>query len=222
MWSVRVVWALVLALAAGCLPPLPPWWNVPPLDPAVTFAAHRESRGLVIDRLSADGPATLVAIGSPWDPAFRLEQQHGTSAIISSRNGRATVRSADGASAQLLGQVDAELDEGAIRFMLQPGPGEVLRTTIFHRLGGGEGRALRRSVKSNLEIRGEYRADLQDASGALVGWLRVRVGKYQAYTRIYDGVVPRSVDGPLVAAAAQMLDAEIDHIEASVANDVYL
>jgi len=220
MTGSRGVWVVMMALVAGCLPP---WWHVPPLDPRVTFAAHRESRGLVIDRLSSssDGPAELVAAGSPWDPAFRLEQRHGPAAIISSRNGRAAVRT-EGASSSLLGQVDAELDDGAIRLTLQPGPGEVVRTTVFHRLGGGQGEALGRSARSVLEVRGEYRADLKDASGALIGWLRVRVGKYQPYPRIYDGVVPSSVNGALVVAATQMLDAEIDHIEASVPSDVYL
>jgi len=214
----RVVCGIVLALAAGCLPP---WWHTPPLDPTVTFAAHRESRGLVIDRLNDAGSAELVAEGPPWDPSFRLERQHGRTAVISSRNGRATVRLGEGASASLVGQVDAELDGGAIRFTLQPGPGEVVRTTVFHRIGA-QGETLRRSAKNILEVRGEYRADLTSASGALIGWLRVRVGKYQAYTRIYDGVVPSSIDGALVAATVQLLDAEIDHLEANVPNDVYL
>jgi hypothetical protein len=98
----------------------------------------------------------------------------------------------------------------------------MVRTTVFHRLGRAQGEALGRSARSVLEVRGEYRADLNDESGALIGWLRVRVGKYQAYPRIYDGVVPSSVDEALVVAATQMLEAEIDHIEANVPSDVYL
>jgi len=214
----RVVLATVLVLAAGCLPP---WWHTPPLDPTVTFAAHRESRGLVIDRLG-DGPATLVAAGGPWDPSLRVEQRYAPTRVIYSRHGRATVRTGDEGGGRLLGQVDAELDGGAIHFTLQPGPGEVVRTTVFHRLGASQGQALGRSVKNVLEVRGEYRADLKSASGSLIGWLRVRVGKYQPYPRIYDGVVPSSIDGALVVAAAQLLDEEIDHIEANVPNDTYL
>jgi hypothetical protein len=213
----RVVLVLVPMLAAGCLPP---WWHTPPLDPTVTFAAHRESRGLVIDRLG-DGPATLVAAGSPFDPSFRLESRYGPARKISTRHGRATVRSGEEGSERLIGQVDAELDGGAIHFTLQPGPGEVVRTTVFHRLGSSRGEALSRSAKNAIEVRGEYRADLQSASGSLIGWLRVRVGKYQPYPRIYDGVVPSSIDGAFVVAVAQMLDAEIDHIEASAPSDPY-
>jgi len=209
----------ILVLVAGCQPP---WWQAQPLDPVVTFAAHRESRGVVIDRLAGDGSALLIPAGSPWNPETRLEQRHTPVATIYPEGSQATVRSADGATGRLLGHVEAQWDAGAIRFLLRPSTGDAIRTSVFHRLGTTTEPPLHRYAKTVFDLHGDYRADLQDASGTTVGWMRVQVGRYQAYTRIYDGVIPPSVDGALVAAAAQMLDSEIDHIEANASTNVYL
>ena len=213
----RVAWVTVALLVTGCVPP---WWRMPPLDPTLTLAAHRESRGVVFDRLAPDGAAELVPSGSPWDPATRLEQAHVPVAIIACRGSRATVQSARSPSTTL-GAVDAEWDQGAIRFVLRPITG-VVRTSVFHRIGGGDPPVLRRFARTVFDLRGDYRADVQDPTGSLVGWIRVRIGRYQPYPRIYDGVVPPFVDGALVAAMVQMLDAEISHIDDRILSDVYM
>jgi hypothetical protein len=96
-----------------------------------------------------------------------------------------------------------------------------MQSTAFDRIDGRVvTAALSSQAQTVLDVRGTYRAQLQDSTGAAVGWLRVQISPYQAATRIYDGVVPPSLNGPLATAAVALVDYDVDYIEGH-ALDVY-
>jgi len=121
------------------------------------------------------------------------------------------------------GGVDVYWDHGAIRFAFRPADASsAFRTDVFARIDGRRtAPVLGPAVVTNLDVRGVYRAELRDANGAAVGWLRVSVSSFDVPPRVYDGAVPATVGPQMISAALARLDAEIDWIEAH-ATDVYL
>lgn len=118
--------------------------------------------------------------------------------------------------------VEAYPEHGAIRLTFKPADGSALSTGMFERIDGSVApAALGLPAETVLDVRGVYRADLHDATGATVGWLRVRVSPFDVAPRIYDGNVPATLSPQSLTTALAQLDAEIDRIEAH-AQDVYL
>ncbi len=189
-----------------------------PVDSGATFAAHQEGRRFTIDRPANSPPDTIRwadTFRGPGDPAFAWRQGDAVRAAYWVDGARTvTVRDGTSVSAQPGGAVLSSWDENAIRLRFQPVTGAVLLTDTFDRLGGGTGPArLSRATQTILDIRGDYRAVVRDTEGTDVGWLRVRVGPYQAAQRVYDGALPRAVSNELAAAAMLALADEIDWIE---------
>jgi hypothetical protein len=202
-----------LGVAGGCA--VAP--RAVPVDPNVNFAAHSEHRGLVIDRMPDAQPAVLVTAGwVPFSggPTFLLRRDDATVAAVWVEDAHATVRRGSESTAAAIGHVDASWQEGAILLTITPEGGGGFRTGTFQRVGGGSmSAALGQRADTTLDVRGVYRAELLDASGAPAGWLRVRVSPYQEAGRIYDGVLPAAVNGPLAAAAVARLDSEVEWVE---------
>jgi hypothetical protein len=120
------------------------------------------------------------------------------------------------------GVVDAYWEHGAIRLAFRPAVASGFSTDVFERIDGRRVAAVLGSpVETNLDVRGVYRAELRDMSGAPVGWLRVRVSPFDAPPRVYDGSVPATLSPQMITTALARLDAEIDRIEAH-APDVYV
>ena len=215
--STRFVSALAtLALLAGCMTP----GAIKP-EPGVNFTAHRVSSGLAIDRLPDGRVGKLVSSGQWRGPRWVLEQKGAPAAAIWSAPGDYTVRRSPSDGSALIGHVTAAWTEGAIALTFRPAWGPSVTSTLFNRLGSRAPEVLRMYAKTQLDVRGDYRATLYDAAQNDVGWLRLRVSPYQDAPRIYDGNIPSSLDAALVVAAAQMLDREVDYIENHAAEDVY-
>jgi len=196
-----------------------------PVDPGVTFAAHRERGGLAIDRLKGGGPGTLQAPGwlrAPDAPTYLLRTDGETRAALwAFGRSRVLVRREPSTHAESLGEVTASWEDGAIRLTLYLPAGTSFHTDAFTREGGGTGPGtLSRTAQTVLDVRGTYRAAVHNGSGAAAGWLRVRVSPYQEAARIYDGVLPPEIDDGLAAAAAVAIDTEVTWVE-DHALDVY-
>ncbi|HLY37234.1 MAG TPA: hypothetical protein VKU61_04320 [Candidatus Binatia bacterium] len=193
---------VVLALAAAaCRAPR----STLPVDPGVTFAAHRDGDGFVVDRTRAGETGVLAARGRLHDPdapsfVLRVGDEARTGLWIV---GHTRVLARDGTSNRgpRVGEVLSAWDDGAIRLTLYPRSGTPLETDTFHAVGG---RVLARSAGAS----GAYRAALRDTNGAEVGWLRVDADA----PRAYDAVLPERVDDAVAAAAAAALDAELGWI----------
>ncbi len=211
MRGARVV--LTLLLAAGC-----GFGNRKvAVESGVTFAAHIEHEGIVFDRYPGGGHAIAKPRSGfrlPGSPAFVLERD-GTRAAAFWLPAPSTVevRATDESSAMLIGEVIPDWDDDAIRLTLRRGDAAPLHTETFAREWGGATAALSRSTRSNLDLRGSYRARLRDASGTDVGWLRVRVGPFLDAPRIYDGVLPGDVVPEVTVATVLALSSELDWIE---------
>jgi hypothetical protein len=212
----------VFMLASGCtVAPRPV-----PVARGVDFAAHVEHRGLVVDDMAGGSPAALVpAAWLPWSggPRFLL-QHHGETmaAVWIPKAGRVIVRQSSDPQSPLIGEVDAAWKDGAIHLTFLPAGGPVLQSSTFDRIDGRVvTAALSSQARTVLDVRGVYRAEVRDAQGNPVGWMRARISPHQTATRIYDGVLPASLNGPLTTAAFALLDAEVDYIE-DHALDVYL
>jgi hypothetical protein len=190
--------------------------HVVPVDPGVNFAAHRESRGLVIDRMAGVHPAVLVPAGWWWfgsGPRFLLRADATTLATLWQHSGDFIVRRGTDQTTATLGWVRAGWDHGAITLALTPTGVAGVNTSMFRRLDGRPApAALGQHADTIFDVRGVYRADIVDHSGESVGWLRVRIAPDEA-TMIYDGVLPADIDGPLAAAAAARLDVEVGWLE---------
>ena len=212
--------ALATALALGCgFHP-----QKLPVEAGVTFAAHLEHAGIVFDRLPGAGQAIAKPPSGfrlPGSPAFFLERDgKRTAAFWLPEPSTVDVRAGDSTSALLLGQVTPDWDDGNIWFTLRREDATPLHTETFVREWVGATAALSRATRSNLDVRGSYRAPVRDASGVDAGWIRVRIGPYLDAPRIYDGVLPADVAPELTAAAVLALSSEIDWIEAHTL-DVY-
>jgi hypothetical protein len=120
------------------------------------------------------------------------------------------------------GAVNAYWERGAIRLALTPVDVSGFSSDVFERIDGNRTTAvLGPPAETNLDVRGVYRAELRDATGASVGWLRVSVSPFDVAPRVYDGNVPATITPQVISAALARLDAELDGIEAHAQN-VYL
>src|SRR5262249_24613586 len=154
------------------------------------------------------------------DPTFLVRADGDTLAALF-LTAPATVDVRPRGTGALEGSVTPMWDDGAVRLALRRNAEPPLRTDVFARTATGSGPPrLTRGAQTVLDVRGTYRADVRDAGGAAVGWVRVRISPYQAAPRIYDGVLPRTIGEDLVAATAAALDSEVDWIE-DHALDVY-
>lgn len=218
------VGALLLGLStlvAGCVAkPL----DVP-IDPGVDFAAHVEHRGLVVDRAQGGQAAVLAPASTlPFTsgPTYLLQADGKTMAALWVKDaGHVTVRQTGDPAAPVIGRVIAHWNRGAISLTLVPVDGPELRTGVFERTAGPSHPDVLTQGATILDGRGIYQAELHDPTGASAGWLRVRITPYMAASRIYDGVLPASVQEPLATAAIALVDSDVDYIENHAA-DVYL
>jgi len=196
---------LVLAVAAAaCRAPR----SALPVDPGVTFAAHRDGDGFVVDRTRAGETGVVAARGRLHDPdapnfVLRVGGEARTGLWIVGRT-RVLARDSTDNRAPRVGEVLSAWENGAIRLTLYPPSGTPLETDTFRTK---DGRVLARSTDAN----GTYRATLRDANGTEVGWLRVDAGAADS-RRAYDAVLPERVDDALAAAATAALDTELDWI----------
>ena len=216
----RSLFALLLALGitAGCAPRL----DVP-IDPRVDFAAHVESRGLVVDRAPSGEPAVLVPARTlPFSsgPTYVLQANDRTLAALWVKDpAHVTVRQTSDPNAPVIGRVEAHWNHGAIYLTLKPVDGPELQSSVFERTDGpAHPSVLSWYATMVTDVRGFYFAELHDPSGALAGWLRVRISPYMAAPRIYDGVLPPTVQESLVTAAAELIDSDVDYIESRAVN----
>lgn len=210
---------LGLITGAGC------GWMSPavPVEPDVTFAAHAASRGLVIDKMEGGQGGVLELSATPSSgPQLVLYSAGSATAALWVSGADIVVRRAPPAIAPPIGQVDADWDERAIRLTFKPEGDGTFSTSVFKRIAGGNGpAALGQPAGSLLDLRGVYQADVTDAAGAPAGWIRVRFAHTWSAHRIYDGVLPAALNGPLAVAAVARLDAELTAVSRT-ATDPYL
>jgi len=210
--------AFGVVVMIGCATPL----QVVPVDSNVNFAAHIEHRGLVIDQMAGTSAVLAPAGSLPFSdgPRFLLQQQGKTIAALWFQDpGHMIVRQTADPQSPLIGEVDAAWKEGSIRLTLKPAGGPAFQTGEFARTDGRLSSAtLGRDATTVLDVRGTYRAELRDSTGAPVGWLRLQVSTYQGVRRIYDGVLPASLNGPLATAAAAVLNSEVRYIRNQALN----
>jgi hypothetical protein len=179
-------------------------------DSGATFAAHVASRGLVIDRMEGGQSGVLELSTTPYDgPQFVLYSEGAPTAALWVHGADTVVRSAADSAAPAIGRVDASWDERAIRLTLKPEGDGAFSTSMFKRIEGGGPAALGQPASSTLDLRGVYRADLIDGSGQPAGWIRVQFTHGWSAHRLYDGVLPAALNGPLAVAAVARLDAEV-------------
>jgi hypothetical protein len=213
-----------IGLLVGCIAAAGCAWMSPhvDVDPAVTFAAHTASRGLVIDKMDGGQAGVLEWSTTPSaGPQFVLYAAGVPAAGLWVRGADIVVKSAPPAA--VIGQVDADWDERAIRLTFKPAGDGTFSTSVFKRIEGGKGpAALGQPASSLLDLRGIYQAEVVDAAGASAGWIRVRFAhSWSSAHRIYDGVLPAALNGPLAVAAAARLDAELSAVSRT-AMDPYL
>lgn len=180
-----------------------------------TFVAHRDHGRLVIDRAAGLATAELVAVGSPpWvRKPFVLRAGAATVATLH-RTGSRAVDVRDGSSSEgpISGRVEPSWENGAIRLSLRSADGQAFEIGVFERLsGGGAPERLSRLAETILDVRGSYQGTIVDAAGKSRGWLRLRVGQYGE--RTFEGSFPEPIGPGLAAAAALVLDTEVDWIE---------
>ena len=196
-----------------------------PVDAGVNFAAHVEHRGLVVDRTPDHTTAVVVPGGSSLfssGPRFLIQSNGKTiAALWFPKRSQMIVRQTADPHSPLIGEVDAAWKDGAISLTLKPTHGFAFHTSTFDRVDGRLApAALSSQAQTVLDLRGVYRAELRDAEGAPVGWLRAQISPHQAARRIYDGVVPAALNGPLLTAATAVLNADVRYIR-NHALDVY-
>jgi hypothetical protein len=194
------------------------------LDPAATFAAHEEHARLAVDRVPGGLGGEIVP------PTFFHRPGHAhwllrvddrpVAGIWLTETAATEARRTDVPDAELLGSVAPLWKDNAVRFRLQAAGGEVFETETFQRTSPGGISVLRRGLDTVLELRGTFRADVRDARGEPVGWLRVRIGPYEEAARMYDAHLPPALSPVVVACAVMALDSEVDWIE-DHALDVY-
>jgi len=182
-----------------------------PDDSGATFAAHVASRGLVIDKMEGGASGVLEPSTTPFSgPQFVLYSAGAPIATLWVSGADTVVRAAPNSAAPAIGRINASWDERAIRLTLQPEGDGSFSTSVFKRIEGGAGPvALGQPAGSTLDLRGVYRAELLDGSGQQAGWIRVQFTHGWSAHRVYEGVLPAAVNGPLAVAAVARLDAEV-------------
>jgi hypothetical protein len=205
----RRVWRvpLLVALLAGCRTPR----TVLPVDPGVTFAAHRVANGFVLDRTRSGETGSLERRGRLHEPdapdfVLRIGDEPRAGLWVVGRT-RVLVRDSLSNRAPRAAEVLSSWDGGAIRLSLLPEHGGPLQTDPFRGEGPVGGRVLTRTSSPS----GTYRAIVREADGAEAGWFRVDVGS-ETLPRVYDAILPERVDDALAGAAATVLDAELGWI----------
>jgi hypothetical protein len=211
---------LALTWLAGCAAPR----HAVAADPEVDFAAHVGHRGLIVDRMSGGHSAVLVPDGVWFSNRYLLHSDGRTIAALWLKDpSHVTVRESADPTAPVLGRVFANWDESALRLTLQPAAGPPYTLGRFRRVDATSRPVLLESADMSTitDVRGWYRAELRDQRGTPVGWLSVRITSPEGGMRTYDGNLPAALDGPLAAAAVELVNADVDDIESHV-TDVYL
>ena len=186
-------------------------------DPGATFVAHQVSGGLMIDKMEG-GQTGALQPSTPSGPQFVLYSGSTPVAAFWITGPNTLVRSAPDTTAPTIGQVDTTWDKSAIRLMLKPAGHPTFSTSVFKRVGEGAPEALGQPTDSTVGLRGVYRADVIDAAGKPAGWIQVRFSHGGSAHRVYDGVLPATLNGPLAVAAAARLDAELSAVLRSATN----
>jgi len=203
----RLTLALVPLVAAACRPPR----TTLPVDPGVTFAAHRAGDGFVVDRTRDGETGSLDRRGRLDEPGsadliLRVDAEPRAGLWVVGRT-RILVRDGTSTRTPRAGEILSRWEDGAIRLTLYPRTGAPLETDVFR----GQGTVGEHALSRGAEPSGTYRATVRDPAGTGVGWLRVDVGS-RTLPRFYDAVLPEPVDDGLAAAAAVALDAELGWI----------
>jgi hypothetical protein len=215
--TIAVLTSLGLAVACGC------GGRAIPLDTDASFGMHQENRTFVVDRPRSSPPAAVTAaewLRTPGAPAWALRHNGETlAAYWIDGNAGTTARAGPSTGDRPLGDIRPSWDDNAIRLQIVPPDGHPIKSDVFARAEGGGGTSvLTRDTHTNLDVRGRYRAALRDATGAEVGWLRLRIGPYERAPRIYEAKLPAGVSDPLAVAAVLSLASELDWIEGHTQN----
>ena len=210
--TLRIVISLSLIIACGC------GARAIPLQSDASFGMHQENRTFVVDRPRSSPPPTVTAaewLRTPGAPAWALRRNGETlAAYWIDGNAGTTARAGPSPGDRPLGDIRPSWDDNAIRLQIEPPDGHPIKSDVFARAEDEGGTSvLTRDAQTILDIRGHYRAALRDATGAEVGWLRLRVGPYEPAARIYEAQLPASVSDDLATAAVLSLASEIDWIE---------
>ena len=214
---VRALMSLSLAVAYGC------GARAIPLQSDASFGMHQENRTFVVDRPRSSPPAVVTAaewLRTPGAPAWALRRNGETlAAYWIDGNARTTARAGLQASGRPLGEIRPSWDDNAIRLQLEPAGGQAIKSDVFARSENEGGTpVLSRAAQTILDVRGRYQAALRDATGAEVGWLRLRIGPYEQAPRIYEAKLPAGVSDDLAVAAVISLASELDWIESHTQN----
>ena len=205
---------LLLVAGEGCAPAT----ALLPVDPGVTFAAHRVHAGFVIDTMRGGEPACLAPprwLRLPGEATFALSGAGaGEEALWVGGPGQVTVHRTLSSESPIVGTIVPSWDNNAIRIAIEPAQGGPFTTDVFARedVGGGVS-VLSRLAQLSIDVPGTYRATLRDPAGRPVGWIRVAIGLHQAAPEIYAAVLPPDIDEALAAASVVALGEEIDWIE---------
>lgn len=197
-------------------------WPAPrvPLDPAANFTAHVEARGLVVDRMANGAHARVVPKRVFFSSPLVVEEGSTDVATIATDGADTTVSvaSRDGANPEL-GDVRAEWHHGAIDLTFTPRDHAAYHTSPFRRVNPWRTPQLLGQPADNLvELPGRYVADVESVDGSRVGWMSVEIAEGGSVSRLYEGDLPASINGPLAVAAVERLNAEVDWVEQHAIN----
>ena len=215
--TVAALTSLIAAVACGC------GARAIPLQSDASFGMHQENRTFVVDRPRSSPPAAVTAaewLRIPGAPAWALRHNGETlAAYWIDGNAGTTARAGPSTGDRPLGAVRPSWDDNAIRLQIVLPDGQPLKSDVFARAEDEGGTPiLSRAAQTNLDVRGRYQAALRDATGAEVGWLRLRVGPYEPAARIYEAKLPAGVSDDLAVAAVISLASELDWIEGHTQN----
>jgi hypothetical protein len=217
-FRVPCLFAAALLSGSGCSYLKPD----PASEAGLNFAAHKSERGLVIDRMGDGQKGVVVPADCPLfcdGPQLVLRSDDAIAATFWLHSETTVVRHTEDAVAAPIGAVESSWEESAIRLTFKPEGQEQFETSTFERIAGGfSDRALGQPVAMTLDAAGLYRGQIVDHAGTPVGWLRVRIAQVGMPPRVYDGVLPAVLNGPLGAAAVARLDAAIDRVQRQAIN----
>ena len=211
-WGTLAILALAGTGRAWGTPPLP-------LDSAVNFTAHVDAHGIVVDRMAA-GEHARVRAKRAFSPSLVVEEAPFDVATLS-REGADTVVSVprkDGDDPPI-GDVQAEWTDHAVSLTFAPRDHAAYHTTTFRRANPWRTpQLLGQPADSVVQLPGRYVADIEGPDGRRVGWLKVEIAGGGAVSRLYEGDLPASINGPLAVAAVERLNREVDWVEKHAVN----